>query len=97
MPDPRRFELDEILIRPGTYFNPETEITVTVDDSSAVEADVFEGDPSDGGEWVLLSDELAIDEERREELLESFQARHRPGDPEDDVEEELEPDPDEDE
>jgi len=29
----RRFALDEITIRPGTYFNPQTEVMIVVDDS----------------------------------------------------------------
>ena len=30
----RRFDLDELATRPGTYFNPETEILIVVDDSA---------------------------------------------------------------
>ena len=33
MPRGRRYELDELIIRPGTYFNPQTEVMIVVDDS----------------------------------------------------------------
>ena len=33
----RRYELDELLIRPGTYFNPQTEVLVVVDDSPSMD------------------------------------------------------------
>ena len=53
MPAPRRFDLEDILNRPGTYFNPETEVLLVVDDAPELDADLFEDD-SDGGDWVLL-------------------------------------------
>jgi len=100
MPAPRRFDIDEVLLRPGTYFNPDTEILVVIDDSAAIESDLLE--ESDGGEWLLVSDDLPVDEPQRDALLEAFQARHGgeatgPGEADEDVvddEEELEPDPD---
>lgn len=101
-PIPRRFDLDEAVNRPGTYFNPTTEMLIVVDDSAALDADLFE----DGGEeteWVLVSDAAPIDETARDEVIERFEARHHPGASgaiaasEDDVEEidELEPDDEE--
>ena len=30
-------ELDDLLVRPGTYFNPQTEVVVVVDDSSSID------------------------------------------------------------
>ena len=53
----------------------------------------------EGADWVLISDESPVDENRRDELLESFQVRHQPGtlphdeDDEDEVDE-LEDDED---
>jgi hypothetical protein len=100
MADLRRFEPDELLIRPGTYFHPQTEILIVVDDSPEVDAEIFDED-SDGPEWVLISDEVPVDEHRRDELIEAFQIRRQPGamrasaeDEEEDEEEidELEPD-----
>ncbi len=78
MADPRRFELEELVNRPGTYFNPQTEVLVTVDDSSELDSEIFNMEEYEGAEWVLISDDSAIDESRRDELLESFQVRHQP-------------------
>ncbi len=104
MADPRRFELDELVNRPGTYFHPTTEILIVVDDSAALDAEILEADDSAEAEWVLVSDEVPVDEHARDELIESFQVRLErgaAGDPGDDEvvedEDELEPDPDEDE
>jgi hypothetical protein len=95
MADLRRFEPDELLIRPGTYFNPQTEILIVVDDSPELDAEIFEED-SDGHEWVLISDEVPVDEHQRDELIEAFQIRRQPGalraSAEDEDEEEDEPD-----
>ena len=41
MADDRKFELDELLVRPGTYFNPQTEVLVMVDDSTSVDTEIF--------------------------------------------------------
>ena len=79
MADPRRFELDELTNRPGTYFNPQTEVLVVVDDSPEMDAEIFNMEEYEGADWVLISDEVAVDENRRDELLEAFQARHAPG------------------
>jgi hypothetical protein len=80
MPDGRRFDLDEILVRPGTYFNPQTEVVVVVDDSQSVDTEIFNLEEFEGADWVLVSDDLPIDEPRRDELLESFQATYHGGD-----------------
>lgn len=76
MADPRRFELDELVNRPGTYFNPQTEVLIVVDDSPELEAEIFNMEEYEGADWVLISDETPIDENRRDELLEAFQVRH---------------------
>ena len=76
----RKFELDELINRPGTYFNPQTEVMVVVDDSAAMDAEIFNLEEFEGADWVLVSDELPVDEAQRDELLESFQARHAGGD-----------------
>lgn len=109
----RRFEIDELLVRPGTYFNPQTEVLIVVDDTPEVDQATLEADSGAGeGEWVLVSDEAPIDEAARDELLERFQATYREGgrgstelddadeldeDELDDEDDELEPDPDPDE
>ena len=103
MADPRRFELDEIANRPGTYFHPQTEILIVVDDSAALDAEIFESsEDHEDAEWVLISDEVPVDEHARDELLEAFQVRlerraERDAVDDDDVEDDeddLEPDED---
>jgi hypothetical protein len=80
MADPRRLELEELINRPGTYFNPQLEVLVVVDDSPELDAEIF--------------NEVPVDENRRDELLETFQTRHQRGGREEDDElaEELEGD-----
>lgn len=79
MANPRRFELDELVNRPGTYFNPQTEVVVIVDDSPDIDSEIFNMEEFEGADWVLISDELPVEEHVRDELLERFQARHHPG------------------
>jgi len=80
MASDRKFDIDELLVRPGTYFNPQTEVMVVVDDSSAMDQDIFNLEQYEGADWVLVSDESPLDEARRDELFEGFQARHHGGD-----------------
>ena len=103
MAGPRRFDVEDLIIRPGTYFNPETEVLIVVDDSQHVDAEAADAGETEG-EWVLVSDETPLDEHGRDELLETFSARFHPGSSgavagdEDDLGEEeleLEPDPEE--
>jgi hypothetical protein len=103
MADPRRYELDELSNRPGTYFNPQTEVLVVVDDSPDVDHEIFGAEQSDDGEWVLISDEAPVDEHRRDELIESFQVTYHPAgeraavdEDADDLDEDDELEPDED-
>jgi hypothetical protein len=72
----RRFELDDLVNRPGTYFNPQTEVLVVVDDSVALDNEIFDRDDAEATDWVLISDETPVDEHSRDELVEAFQARH---------------------
>ena len=92
MADARKFELDELVNRPGTYFNPQTEVLVVVDDSPELDAEIFNMEEYEGADWVLVSDELPVDENRRDELLESFQATRAGSPTEDELDEELEED-----
>jgi hypothetical protein len=99
----RRFDLEELSARPGTYFNPETEILIVVDDSAHPGGEL--ADEIDEGEWILVGDEVPLDDARRDELLERLEvnavrAGQRDEEGDDEVveeEEELEPDPDPDE
>jgi hypothetical protein len=76
----RRYELEDLVVRPGTYFNPQTEVMVVVDDSPSLDTEIFNLEEFEGADWILVSDELPVDEAQRDELLENFQATHRGGD-----------------
>ena len=79
MANARRFELDDLVNRPGTYFNPQTEVIVIVDDSPELDSEIFSMEEFEGADWVLISDELPVEEHVRDELIERFQTRHHPG------------------
>jgi hypothetical protein len=72
----RRFELDDLVNRPGTYFNPQTEVLLVVDDSPDLDNEIFDLEEAEGADWVLISDEAPVDESTRDDLIERFQARH---------------------
>jgi hypothetical protein len=74
MADDRRYDLEDLLVRPGTYFNPQTEVLVVVDDSNSMDAEIFNLEEFEGADWVLVSDDLPVDEAQRDVLLEEFQA-----------------------
>jgi hypothetical protein len=102
MSDPRRFQLDELTIRPGTYFNPQTEVLIVVDDSPEVDHEIFATEEFESTDWVLISDETPLDEDKRDELIEQFRVSYQPGavaslagedeDAEEEEQDELEPD-----
>ena len=95
MADPRRVELDELINRPGTYFNPQTEVLLIVDDSPQLDTEIFNMEEFEGADWVLISDEIPVEEHERDELLERFQIHYHPGaaeDEDDEEEDELEAD-----
>ena len=69
----RRFDLDELAARPGTYFNPETEILIVVDDSAHPGAELAED--GDDGDWILVGDDVPLDDARRDEMLERLEVR----------------------
>jgi len=75
----RRIALDELSIRPGTYFNPQTEVLIVVDDSPEMGAEIFNMEEFEGAEWVLISDDAPMDENQRDEMLERFQVHYHPG------------------
>jgi hypothetical protein len=77
--DKRVMELEEIPDVPGTYFNPQTEVVVVVDDSAAIDQEVFNMEPFEGANWVRVSDEVPVDEEKRDRLLEEFQTHYHAG------------------
>src|ERR1700689_149308 len=75
----RRFQLDELTLRPGTYFNPQTEIMIVVDDSPEVDHEIFEADDFEADEWGQISEDAPLDEPKRDEIVERFQLSHGAG------------------
>jgi hypothetical protein len=73
----RRFQLDELTLRPGTYFNPQTEIMIVVDDSPEVDHELFESEELDSSDWVLIAEDIPLDENKRDDLVERFQRTHQ--------------------
>ena len=77
-PSDRIYELEQLANQPGTYFNPQTEVVVIVDDSASVDQDVFDGGDFEDAEWIRVSDEVPVDESALAEALESFSSNHHP-------------------
>lgn len=73
------FQVEDLLMQPGTYFNPQTEVLVVVDDSTSLDQEVFNMEAYEGAEWVRISDEVPVDEDQRDQVLESFQTSYHPG------------------
>lgn len=78
-PEENLYEVEELLVQPGTYFNPQTEVVVVVDDSASIDQEVFNMEAYEGADWVRISEETPIDEENRDRLLETFQTHYHPG------------------
>lgn len=72
-------ELEDLPDVPGTYFNPQTEVLVVVDDSASIDQEVFNMEAYEGADWVRISDDVPVDEEQRDRLLEQFQTHYHPG------------------
>jgi hypothetical protein len=79
MASDRHYELEDLVVRPGTYFNPQTEVMVVVDDAPSLDTEIFNLEEFEGADWILVSDDLPVDEAHRDEMLENFQATHRGG------------------
>ena len=73
------FEIEDLLMQPGTYFNPQTEVLVVVDDSTSLDQEVFNMEDYEGADWVRISDDVPVDEDRRDRALEEFQTHYHPG------------------
>ena len=73
----RIIEVDDMLLRPGTYFNPQTEIVVVVDDSTSIDQEIFNMEAYEGSDWVRISDEVPVDEDGLGATLEEFQTHYR--------------------
>ena len=70
-------EVDDMLVRPGTYFNPQTEIVVVVDDSTSIDQEIFNMEAYEGSDWVRISDNVPVDEDGLDATLEEFQTHYR--------------------
>ena len=66
-----------------------------------VDHEIFEAEEFESTEWVLISDEAPVDEDKRDELIEQFRVTYQPGgevplagedEDDEDEEDELEPD-----
>lgn len=79
MADDNHLELDDIVNRPGTYFNPQTEVLLIVDDSPELDAEIFNMEEFEGADWVRVSDEIPVDEDQRDQLLQRFQVHYHAG------------------
>jgi hypothetical protein len=72
-------ELDELLVRPGTYFNPQTEVVVVVDDSVSIDQEVFNMEAYEGADWVRISDEVPVDSDALDAAMQTFQTHYHGG------------------
>jgi hypothetical protein len=77
--DTRIIEVEDMLLRPGTYFNPQTEIVVVVDDSSSIDQEIFNMEAYEGSDWVRISDNVPVDEDGLDATLEEFQTHYSAG------------------
>jgi hypothetical protein len=74
-PQENLYEVEEMLNQPGTYFNPQTEVVVIVDDSASPDQEVFNNlEGYEGADWVRVSDDVPVDEESRDRALETFES-----------------------
>ena len=62
------YEVEDLLMQPGTYFNPQTEVLVVVDDSTSLDQEVFNMEAYEGADWVRISDEVPVDEDSRDRV-----------------------------
>ena len=67
--------LEEIINRPGVYFNPQTEVLIVVDDSAELDGEIFNMEEFEGSDWVTISDEIAA---RRAPARRAAAGRSRP-------------------
>jgi hypothetical protein len=72
----RIIEVDDMLLRPGTYFNPQTEIVVVVDDSTSIDQEIFNMEEYEGSDWVRIADDVPVDEDGLDATLEEFQTHY---------------------
>ena len=74
--DTRIVELDDLLVRPGTYFNPQTEVVVVVVDDVSIDQEIFNMERYEGADWVRISDEVPVDSDDLDTTMQRFQTDH---------------------
>jgi hypothetical protein len=52
---------------------------LVVDDSTSIDQEVFNMEAYEGSDWVRISDELPVDEDRLGQTLEEFQTHYHGG------------------
>jgi hypothetical protein len=75
----RTVDLEDMLVRPGTYFNPQTEMVVIVDDSTSIDQEIFNMEAYEGSDWVRIADNVPVDEDSLGETIEQFQTHYHGG------------------
>jgi hypothetical protein len=75
----RKYELEQLVIQPGTYFNPQTEVVLIVDDSTSIDQDIFNMEAYEGSDWVRIADTVPVDEAALDETMETFQTHYHGG------------------
>ena len=72
-------ELDDLVVRPGTYFNPQTEVVVIVDDSTSLDQEIFNMEAYEGADWVRISEEVPVDSDALDTAMQTFQTHYHAG------------------
>src|SRR5919112_3213186 len=72
-------DLEDLVVRPGTYFNPQTEVVIIVDDSTSIDQEVFNMEAYEGADWVRISDEVPVDSDALDTALQTFQTHYHAG------------------
>ena len=72
-----RYQLDDLLIRPGDYLNPQTEVMVVVDDSPSIDGEIFNLEEFEGADWVLIADESRSTRRAATSCSSTFQATYQ--------------------
>src|SRR5918999_5759177 len=72
-------ELDDLLLAPGTYFNPQTEVVVVVDDSTSIDQEIFNMEAYEGAYWVRISEEVPVDSDALDATMQEFQTHYHAG------------------
>ena len=72
-------ELEELVVRPGTYFNPQTEVVVIVDDSTSIDQEIFNMEAYEGADWVRITDDVPVDSDALDTAMQTFQTHYHAG------------------